>query len=206
MIWPETLLCVHHLLRGCNAIALQRFSARHRLRSSGLTTIGLCACTLHVRRQKLAAAVWFRSLGIGFNHDGQSHAHCPCATSAELCLKAGAAEDSNATTRLVGPQASSEGANLGDAPLPTLETSVSHPAVGAATGPGAHTEIVADRHGPPMTTPDAMADASNRPACANCWLILAMEQRLHLYHGSMWCLGQAELSSSQQKTSPQSAD
>ena len=122
------------------------------------------------------------------------------ATTHVLAVKVGVAEDRNAT-RPVGPRASSDGANLGDAPPPPLGTSVSHLAAGAVTSPGVHNEVVADRHGPPMTVPEAMADASSRFACERCWLILAVEQRLRFYQGSMWCLGPAEPSSSRQHAS-----
>lgn len=104
-----------------------------------------------------------------------------------LAVEAGAAEGSNATTRPVGPQASSEGANLGDAPLLTFETTVCPPAAGAVTSPGAHNETVVVRHDPLMTTPDAMPNASSRRACANCLPTHAMDQQLRLYHGKMWC-------------------
>ena len=99
-----------------------------------------------------------------------------------LAVKAGAVKDNNATTSLVGPQVSSEGANMADIPSPSSETSVSHPVAGAVTSLGAHNEVFAGRHVPPMTILDAK-DGISRRAYANCWLILAMEQHLHLHHG-----------------------
>ena len=74
--------------------------------------------------------MWFRPLGMDFN-DLDTTSHTALAPPQQIgkifVVEAGAAEDNNAVTNVVGLQTGSAVANPGDAPLPSLETNVSLP-------------------------------------------------------------------------------